>query len=753
MVNRSIQDLIVAIFTGLATLYLGIFFVLYVFITPYTHLTWSRTSGNILWVDPNRPASAYEIEVNDKILSLGNYPFHNNYNLPFTITLINIVLPNNKLPMRVMHNSQIIDILWPISTPDFTVILRRIILFFPVIEYQIATLLTFLFLRPKDERRRAITVFFQLTAISVACVKINGFNLLGSDYIGVLGPWLWGASALYLFSTYPKPIAPIGPLVPIFLFGICGLVGLAEIFHILPKDLFMPTASVILAGCMVLLLLHLFQPDQQRMVGLFLIGILMIIAVLTIIAIFATRFNSRDGMTWAIYLILPYLPLIILFPITRKRMPGIELRANQVFINGLFVLMLVVASVILWQIYKIFDPSEDTRIFLVFVLFFISTEASLLAYPAFKQWVQKKLLGIPFSSNQLLQRFSGRIATSPEASILARALQDEVMPALMIKQMALLRIYEDGKISTLVSSGLTSEQIPTARQIPELVNRSGKYTPPISYDDSQGMQWPRLILKLEAVDQLVGICLLGQRDPDDFYSADEIPMLQSLMDQTALALFNIEQAERIHAYHQSNIQRNEEEQNRLSRDLHDDVLGQLALIQMNLPKGENTAEFQIAFNTAVSRVRRIMNGLKPAVLEFGLYNAIHGLAEELTEQIQTVEIIEQILAQENPRYPREVETHVFRIVQEACQNAIRHGQAQKITIYGTLQPDLIELIITDNGKGFSADEKLELSNLLKQGHFGLVNIFERALMIGAKVDIQSASNQGASIVLQWKKQS
>jgi signal transduction histidine kinase len=91
------------------------------------------------------------------------------------------------------------------------------------------------------------------------------------------------------------------------------------------------------------------------------------------------------------------------------------------------------------------------------------------------------------------------------------------------------------------------------------------------------------------------------------------------------------------------------------------------------------------------------------------------------------------------------ELYLFRIIQEACENALQHGQADTILISGRLDPQQIDLLIEDNGIGFDAAESLELSNLIAKEHFGLVGMVERAKLINAEIHLDSAPGAGTRI--------
>ena len=169
----------------------------------------------------------------------------------------------------------------------------------------------------------------------------------------------------------------------------------------------------------------------------------------------------------------------------------------------------------------------------------------------------------------------------------------------------------------------------------------------------------------------------------------KVPTLNALMDQTALALLNIDQAKQLRALYQSDIERHEMERTRLARDLHDDVLGQLAILRLNVEEENAPPQFLNAYQASVERIRSIISGLRPSMLQYGLFYAIDELVDDTAVQTSSQVGEGPAIQLEVPdvlvRYPPEVELHLYRIVQQACQNAIKHAQAHHIWIRGQLE--------------------------------------------------------------------
>jgi signal transduction histidine kinase len=139
------------------------------------------------------------------------------------------------------------------------------------------------------------------------------------------------------------------------------------------------------------------------------------------------------------------------------------------------------------------------------------------------------------------------------------------------------------------------------------------------------------------------------------------------------------------------------------------------------------------------------------MLNYGLEPAIRELAENLMERSKDIVQVNVDLQTNGSRYPSKVELHLFRIAQEACENALRHAQAENITISGTLLFEEIDLRLKDDGVGFDVGENLQLDVLIANKHFGLAGMIERAAIIGAEVRIESGREKGTKIRIVWKQ--
>jgi len=196
------------------------------------------------------------------------------------------------------------------------------------------------------------------------------------------------------------------------------------------------------------------------------------------------------------------------------------------------------------------------------------------------------------------------------------------------------------------------------------------------------------------------------------------------------------------------------EQRRIGQGLHDGLCQHLAGIELmsevlakNLNKQSNAAAAQAAkisehLHEAILETRRLARGLSPVSLETnGLMSALQELVAAVGKLFNLecrFQCGEPILVCDNS-----TATHLYRIAQEAINNAIRHGKAKMVVVTLTRQNDEARLIVTDNGIG--------LQNGIKHDSgMGLQIMRYRARMIGATLEIRSSDGQGTTVVCTFK---
>lgn len=200
------------------------------------------------------------------------------------------------------------------------------------------------------------------------------------------------------------------------------------------------------------------------------------------------------------------------------------------------------------------------------------------------------------------------------------------------------------------------------------------------------------------------------------------------------------------------ISAQEEERQRLARELHDEtsqsltalILGLKNLTQLN--NLENVRAQAIELRDLVSKtleeVRHLALELRPSTLDdAGLAAALRRYVSDYSRKYN-LDVDLQISGFEGKRLSWEVETALYRIIQEALTNVIRHAHARNISVVLECRENTVTAIVEDDGQGFSVEEIMAGAPAQQLGLFGMQ---ERAALIGGQLTIESSPGKGTSI--------
>lgn len=184
----------------------------------------------------------------------------------------------------------------------------------------------------------------------------------------------------------------------------------------------------------------------------------------------------------------------------------------------------------------------------------------------------------------------------------------------------------------------------------------------------------------------------------------------------------------------------EEERKRIARDLHDGIGQSLLLIKKQMDNTHNTTlKNQALISETLEEVRSISRDLHPIHLEkFGLTMSIENIVEKVSNATEIfvskdLENIDKLLNDKS-------NIHVFRTIQEAFNNIVKHADASAANITITTEASKVKILIQDNGKGF--DHEL---TVVKNKSLGLRTMNERITAIGGKFQIKKGTSQGTII--------
>ena len=201
----------------------------------------------------------------------------------------------------------------------------------------------------------------------------------------------------------------------------------------------------------------------------------------------------------------------------------------------------------------------------------------------------------------------------------------------------------------------------------------------------------------------------------------------------------------------------EEERKRIARELHDDtaqVLGSLSRQLDNFIRKKHgltpnevffLKDLQAQLNRGVQSVHRFCQALRPSVLDdLGLIPALRSLVTGLQES-EGIDTDLKVLGGER-RFSPEVESLLFRIVQEALNNIRRHAQASEAQVVMEFAEDRTKVTISDNGRGFELLGRVD--DLPRSGKLGLAGIQERVRLLGGTIEVQSTLGKGTTLIVE-----
>jgi len=190
----------------------------------------------------------------------------------------------------------------------------------------------------------------------------------------------------------------------------------------------------------------------------------------------------------------------------------------------------------------------------------------------------------------------------------------------------------------------------------------------------------------------------------------------------------------------------ETERRRLARELHDETGQALASILLGLKALERDvgeeplAAIRELVDSALGNVRRLTVELRPPALDdFGLGAALERLAVVVGDQSPFA--IDVNVALRDALLAPERETAIYRIVQEALTNVVKHASAKRVSIVVASSAKTVRAVIEDDGVGFTPGR-------VREHALGLVGMRERAQLLGGRLEVESAPGAGTTIVVE-----
>jgi signal transduction histidine kinase len=204
----------------------------------------------------------------------------------------------------------------------------------------------------------------------------------------------------------------------------------------------------------------------------------------------------------------------------------------------------------------------------------------------------------------------------------------------------------------------------------------------------------------------------------------------------------------------------ERERKRIATDLHDGLGQSLTLIKLGLEEcsalleanalwevEESLQQLRLKIKDTFGELRRVAMNLRPSMLDdLGILSTLSWFFREFENACHGIKIERNFMVQESS-VPVQLKISIFRILQEAICNIIKHSKADHICVSLMKVGNLLCLTIEDNGQGF---DPAEMDNYCPHGKgLGLVSMKERANISGGSCRIDSAISKGTRIYVSW----
>lgn len=201
----------------------------------------------------------------------------------------------------------------------------------------------------------------------------------------------------------------------------------------------------------------------------------------------------------------------------------------------------------------------------------------------------------------------------------------------------------------------------------------------------------------------------------------------------------------------------EEERKRIAREIHDGPAQSMANLVLRTEIAERMlAKQEISLvqaelidlkeqvRSGLEEIRKIIFNLRPMALDdLGLVPTLRKYSQDFEEKTKIRTTFEMF--GKEIRLPSAMEAAMYRLVQEAFTNALKHAQASYVLLEITYQQKMIKLTVQDNGRGFQVEQHMKQA---KDGsHFGLIGMRERVELLEGRMDIQSTVGQGTRVTI------
>ena len=680
-------------------------------------------------------------------------------------------------------DGQTIELVIALSSPSTKVTLNRAGYFLIVLGFWLIAVIVLAF-KPRNSVAQVFVLGFLLATLGLIVLLLADLGMPWTDMGMNAIVLLLGPLFVYYHTIFPERSDFRGKRVLFAALWATSalLFGISWLFWA-NKEWFVPVVSVIkafFALCLLLgmgLLIRTYKVTRsaisKRQIALIALGTAMAILPLIVFILLPQTLPSVRFVTiWPALLALGFFPLSYLYAILRQDLMKLDPVINRTivyfFLSLAFAALYLSVRLLAPSIFS--GPVTLADIVLVMALVFL--------YEPLKKGIEKLvdslLYGGWYEHDELVHRTSSALRDALDSRRVAELLVNDVAGTMRFKEAAILLPEVGGDTDTFCvretkgfdvaqpigrESSLAATLLEIGEPVEDVVLRgrllSESTTPEelVTWSEAGAQMWVPLVQQKT----IEGILILGNKVADGFFTKEDHHALGTLAHQAAVAIARGELVDRlqgqiheIQALANQVIALQERNQQRLSQELHDDVVQDLVFVlrlleepvEVHSPRKIIGARDVI--QQSVDRLRDLMFELRPPSLGDDLEEA---LSQYVASFRRRRSLRVDFHANGNGgAVPRDVRVALFRICQEGLNNAWKYAEASQVDVRLDLQDHKICLEIEDDGVGFEVPDHLGF--LIDQQHLGLVGMRERAEGVGGSFVLESHIGRGTRISVQ-----
>jgi len=636
-----------------------------------------------------------------------------------------------------------------------------------------------LFVSPDDIRARLLSLGFLMAGLTAAVGSASGWNnFWGANTIekvllSLLAPIIVAAHLTFpsiSLTRYRKAIVYLFFSAAILISALVIiddwiLTPRGHSFSVYPgiylRQLVLIFFMISWVAAITLLIRNRFlsrDPDIRRQTGIIIWGMVLGIGPFFVFTLLPYLLLGEEYLTGSYtILFLLLLPLAYAYVIFQRKLLRVDFIINRIVVWFTLILLILIVSILIFGVFvNIFDLPSQLPIYGGLVAVLIALPFTSLSKVVQDQ-VDRVLYGSHYDFAMVTSSLANQLAQTSDRNRLIELLAHQLPQQMGILQAALLltdgnKLEPGDKDDSLTAYQLDDDmclELVKGRR-PVRAVQVWSALPPTAQAGWTEFDWGQVYAPLIFNNELQGILILGQRSSGDVYSDQDLHIIATVAEQGALAVTNVLLVEKLRGLAQQLVRSDEEQHKRLARDLHDTVLQELFFIKQGLHKDPGNPELVDYLEESIQNLRRTIKAQRPPLLDQGLPLALQGLVEDMQKIADSLTSISWQTNLNVALYlSDEQATSIFRIAQEALNNAIKHACAHHIEI--KLEQDVdqvIRLQVNDDGIGASW---IPNDGEIDPSHFGLALMHERALMIGARLQIHTHLGEGTTITLEVRQ--